>query len=145
MRACHDVMPSDRILKATSLYPRRAQRPTQWRAPFVYSGSVSSRIRFRADLASHSRAFCRSSAALRSANFSLMRIWCVSMVLTLISNYEGKRSKNRLVRTASQNTSTEIHRCSCSSERYVLRHFALSFFGTPLRNKNDVQVKIERF
>jgi hypothetical protein len=31
---------------------------------FPYSDSGSSRIRFAADLASHSRAFCRNSAAL---------------------------------------------------------------------------------
>src|SRR5947208_2275595 len=60
------------------------QRET--RAPFDYAASGSSRIRFRADLASHSRAFCRNSAALCSASFSLMRIWCVSMVLTLTCN-----------------------------------------------------------
>src|SRR5437764_15403694 len=60
------------------------QRET--RAPFDYAASGSSRIRFRADLASHSRAFCRNSEALRSASFSLMRIWCVSMVLTLTFN-----------------------------------------------------------
>src|SRR5205823_5720598 len=60
------------------------QRET--RAPFDYAASGSSRIRFRADLASHSRAFCRSSAALCSASLSLMRIWCVSMVLTLTFN-----------------------------------------------------------
>src|SRR5205807_6419972 len=60
------------------------QRET--RAPFDYAASGSSRIRFRADLASHSRAFCRNSEALRSASFSLMRIWCVSIVLTLTFN-----------------------------------------------------------
>ncbi len=41
---------------------------------FPYSDSGSSRIRFTADLASHSRAFCRNSAALCSASFSFMRI-----------------------------------------------------------------------
>jgi hypothetical protein len=42
--------------------------------PFFYSDSGSSRIRFTADLASHSRAFCRNSAAVCSASFSFMRI-----------------------------------------------------------------------
>src|SRR5262249_36123155 len=56
------------------------------RAPFVCSDSGSSRIRFTADLASHSRAFCRNSAALCTPSFSFMRIWCVSMVLTLTFN-----------------------------------------------------------
>src|SRR5204863_7218108 len=54
--------------------------------PFLYSNSGSSRIRFTADFASHSRAFCRNSAALCSASFSFMRIWCVSIVLTLTCN-----------------------------------------------------------
>ena len=41
---------------------------------FPYSDSGSSRIRFTADLASHSRAFCRNSAALCNASFSFIRI-----------------------------------------------------------------------
>ena len=40
----------------------------------TYSESGSSRIRFTADLASHSRAFCRNSAAVCNASFSFMRI-----------------------------------------------------------------------
>ncbi len=63
-----------------------SQSPAQERASFGYAASGSSRIRFKADLASHSRAFCRNSAALCSASFSLMRIWCVSIVLTLTFN-----------------------------------------------------------
>jgi hypothetical protein len=66
--------------------PQLRQRAMRNSAPFPCSASGSSRIRLRADLASHSRAFCRSSAALWSASFSLIRIWCVSMVLTLTFN-----------------------------------------------------------
>ncbi len=44
------------------------------RNPVAYSESGSSRIRFTADLASHSRAFCRNSAAVCRASFSFIRI-----------------------------------------------------------------------
>src|SRR5262249_50338516 len=60
--------------------------PTQKRDPFALSDSGSSRMRFTADLASHSRAFCRNSAAVCTPSFSFMRIWCVSIVLMLTFN-----------------------------------------------------------
>jgi hypothetical protein len=60
--------------------------------------------------------------------------------------YEN-RAENALkiaqVITSRHNTSTEIHRCSCSSERYVLRHFAL-FVLDPFAIKS-VQVNSARF
>jgi len=61
-------------------------------APFACSGSGSSRIRFTADLASHSRAFCRNSAALCSASLSFIRIcmcqwfWRLRSIHSLIPN-----------------------------------------------------------
>jgi hypothetical protein len=53
-----------RISVAPGRRPRLSQRAAQNRKPFACSGSGSSRIRFTADLASHSRAFCRNSAAV---------------------------------------------------------------------------------
>ena len=62
---------------------RNAERSEKRALRFDCAASGSSCIRVRADLASHSPAFCRSSEALRSASFSLLRIWCVLIVLML--------------------------------------------------------------
>jgi len=47
-------------------------QPAEKRDSFVYYDSGSPRIRLTADLASHSRAFCRNSAVGRALSFTLV-------------------------------------------------------------------------